>query len=114
MSTYGGDSWVPEAMHRKHQVDQVLADVHQLDRYANHWRRLSNGRIACLVCPHRPVLDTFPMLIVRGYSLPLWLLLRGNKDLRGFAGFSVIGSSLESTFCAAVLLKSLGFSYVGS
>lgn len=64
MSTYGGDSWVPEAMHRKHQVDQLLADVHHLERYSNQWRRLSNGRFACLVCPHPPVLDTFPMLIV--------------------------------------------------
>ncbi|KAG0623532.1 hypothetical protein M758_3G181100 [Ceratodon purpureus] len=64
MSTYGGDSWVPEAMRRKQQVDHVLQDVHLLDRYSDQWRRLSNGRIACLVCPHRPVLDTFPMLVI--------------------------------------------------
>lgn len=84
MSTYGGDSWVPEAMHRKHQVDQVLADVHQLDRYSNHWRRLSNGRIACLLCPHHPVLDTFPMLIIhrKGEKHQAAALKREEKDFR--------------------------------
>lgn len=60
MSTYGGDSWVPEALHRKRRVDDLLAD----DIDDAQVRRLSNGRLACLVCPHCPVLDTVPMLLV--------------------------------------------------
>ncbi|XP_024382015.1 uncharacterized protein [Physcomitrium patens] len=84
MSTYGGDSWVPEAMHRKHQVDQLLGDVHQLDRYSNQWRHLSNGRFACLICPHHPVLDTFPMLIMhrKGAKHQAAAVKHEEKDLR--------------------------------
>jgi hypothetical protein len=107
MSTYGGDSWVPEAMHRKHQVDQLLADVHHLERYSNQWRRLSNGRFACLVCPHRPVLDTFPMLIVSLPSLflsPLLLCYPCRTSLertgrRDFFGRQQLFWSLNSMRC---------------
>lgn len=72
---------MPETMHRKHQVNQLLTDqVHQ----SNCWRRLSNGQIACLVCPHRPVLDTFPMFIIhrQGKKHEAAALEQEKKDLR--------------------------------
>ncbi|KAL2653926.1 hypothetical protein R1flu_022054 [Riccia fluitans] len=60
MSTFGGDSWVPEAQYRKRRVDVLLSEEIPDDEA----RRMSNGRFACLVCPQCPVLDTMPMLHV--------------------------------------------------
>ncbi|KAL3685864.1 hypothetical protein R1sor_003886 [Riccia sorocarpa] len=60
MSTFGGDSWVPEAQYRKRRVDELLSEEIPDDEA----RRMSNGRFACLVCPQCPVLDTLPMLHV--------------------------------------------------
>ena len=98
MSTYGGDSWVPEAMHRKRQVDHLLADAHNLDHDSSQVRRLSNGRLACLVCPHHPVLDSFPVLIVR-----LTFLFPRSAPLLSFGVIRVMGliceSRMDSCFC---------------
>ncbi|KAJ7531182.1 hypothetical protein O6H91_14G035300 [Diphasiastrum complanatum] len=63
MSVYGGDSWVPEAQQRRRRVDELLSDSVRLDD-EGEIKRLANGRIACLVCPNHPLLDTMPMLMV--------------------------------------------------
>lgn len=61
MSTFGGDSWVPENLYRKRRVAELLGEEIDEDEV----RLLSNGGLACLVCRSRPVLDTVPMLHVR-------------------------------------------------
>ncbi|CAM6116075.1 unnamed protein product [Calypogeia fissa] len=58
MSTYGGDSFVPENLYRKRRVAELLGEEIEDDQV----RLLSNGGLACLVCPNRPVLDSMPML----------------------------------------------------
>uniref|UniRef100_A0A7C9EAY2 Sodium channel modifier 1 zinc-finger domain-containing protein n=1 Tax=Opuntia streptacantha TaxID=393608 RepID=A0A7C9EAY2_OPUST len=58
MSVYGGDSWAREAQHRKRRVDELMTDG--LD--ASSFKKLSNGKFTCLVCPHHPLLDSSLML----------------------------------------------------
>lgn len=55
MSVFGGDSWAPEAHHRRRRVDDLMLSS---SSSASSFMRLSNGKYACLVCPHRPVLDS--------------------------------------------------------
>ncbi|GKU99333.1 hypothetical protein SLEP1_g12199 [Rubroshorea leprosula] len=58
MSVFGGDSWAREAQHRKRRVDDVVIEgIH-----ASSYKKLSNGKYACLVCPQNPILDTPLML----------------------------------------------------
>ncbi|KAK8930920.1 hypothetical protein KSP39_PZI016702 [Platanthera zijinensis] len=57
MSVFGGDSWVPEAQHRKRRVDDLM-----LSSSSSSYKKLANGKFACLVCPHNPVLDS-PLIL---------------------------------------------------
>lgn len=57
MSVFGGDSWVPEAQHRKRRVDDLL-----LSSSSSAYKKLNNGKFACLVCRHNPVLDS-PLIL---------------------------------------------------
>ncbi|CAI9781887.1 unnamed protein product [Fraxinus pennsylvanica] len=54
MSVFGGDSWAREAQYRKRRVDDLLLE----DFEASAYKKLSNGKFTCLVCPHNPVFDT--------------------------------------------------------
>lgn len=58
MSVFGGDSWAREAQHRKRRVDDLLLDG--ID--ASSYKKVSNGKFACLICPKNPILDTLIML----------------------------------------------------
>jgi len=69
MSVYGGDSWAREAQHRKRRVDELMTDG--LD--ASSFKKLSNGKFTCLVCPHHPLLDSSLMLSVCLSTLSLSL-----------------------------------------
>ncbi|CAL9059620.1 uncharacterized protein LOC103969169 [Musa acuminata AAA Group] len=68
MSTYGGDSWAREAHHRKRRVDDLMlfpsSSSSSRDASFPSFKKLSNGKYACLVCPHNPILDTPLMLSV--------------------------------------------------
>ncbi|KAI9123494.1 hypothetical protein K1719_004794 [Acacia pycnantha] len=58
MSAFGGDSWAREAQYRKRRVDDLLVEgIH-----GSSFKKLANGKYACLVCPHNPILDTPLML----------------------------------------------------
>ncbi|KAK4258739.1 hypothetical protein QN277_005154 [Acacia crassicarpa] len=58
MSTFGGDSWARETQYRKRRVDDLLVEgIH-----GSSFKKLANGKYACLVCPHNPILDTPLML----------------------------------------------------
>ncbi|KAI3446025.1 hypothetical protein Pfo_002690 [Paulownia fortunei] len=58
MSVFGGDSWAREAQYRKRRVDDLIIEGIEASAY----KKLSNGKFACLVCPNNPVLDTTIML----------------------------------------------------
>ncbi|XP_057966233.1 uncharacterized protein LOC131156515 isoform X2 [Malania oleifera] len=58
MSVFGGDSWAREAQHRKRRVDDLVVEALP----ASSYKKLSNGKYACLVCPHNPILDSSLML----------------------------------------------------
>lgn len=60
MSVFGGDSWAREAQCRKRRVDELMVD--NIDSSA--YKKLSSGKFVCIVCSHRPVLDTPLMLSV--------------------------------------------------
>ncbi|TVU05531.1 hypothetical protein EJB05_48697, partial [Eragrostis curvula] len=64
MSVFGGDSWGREAQQRKRRVDDLMlpASASSSSSTPDSFRRLPNGKLACLVCPHRPVLDSPLML----------------------------------------------------
>ncbi|XP_017220231.2 uncharacterized protein LOC108197194 [Daucus carota subsp. sativus] len=78
MSVYGGDSWGREANYRKRRVDDLLVDqIHKNSSSTNNnnntngsssssssYKKLPNGKYACLVCPHNPVVDTPLMLSI--------------------------------------------------
>eukprot|EP00897_Mesotaenium_endlicherianum_P009141 jgi/Mesen1/8255/ME000445S07402 len=60
MSTYGGDSWLPEIQLRgRRQEELFLSQVPKSEAIMT-----SSGKLACLVCPHRPVVDSAHMLHV--------------------------------------------------
>ncbi|KAG9450834.1 hypothetical protein H6P81_010799 [Aristolochia fimbriata] len=61
MSTFGGDSWAREANHRKRRVDDLMRDHQDLNGHPSDYKKLSNGKYACLVCPNNPVLDSLLM-----------------------------------------------------
>lgn len=69
MSVFGGDSWAREAQHRKRRVDDLAIEGLEGSSY----KRLSNGKFACLVCPNCPVLDSPVMLSVSFISPSLSL-----------------------------------------
>ncbi|XP_028765868.1 sodium channel modifier 1-like [Neltuma alba] len=58
MSVFGGDSWAREAQYRKRRVDDLLVEGIN----GSAFKKLANGKYACLVCPHNPILDTPLML----------------------------------------------------
>ncbi|KAI4298433.1 hypothetical protein L6164_031994 [Bauhinia variegata] len=58
MSVFGGDSWAREAQYRKRRVDDLV--VEGLD--GSSYKKLSNGKYACLVCSNNPILDSPLML----------------------------------------------------
>ncbi|KAK6778031.1 hypothetical protein RDI58_024749 [Solanum bulbocastanum] len=60
MSVFGGDSWAREAQCRKRRVDELMVD--NIDSSA--YKKLSSGKFVCIICSHRPVLDTPLMLSV--------------------------------------------------
>uniref|UniRef100_A0A0D9X8X3 Sodium channel modifier 1 n=1 Tax=Leersia perrieri TaxID=77586 RepID=A0A0D9X8X3_9ORYZ len=75
MSVFGGDSWARarDAQQRKRRLEYLMLPASpspspspsssSLSASASDsFRRLSNGKFACLVCPHRPVLDSPLML----------------------------------------------------
>ncbi|XP_054777988.1 uncharacterized protein LOC129285985 isoform X2 [Prosopis cineraria] len=60
MSVFGGDSWAREAQYRKRRVDDLLVEgIH-----GSSFKKLANGKYACLVCPDNPILDTPVMLSI--------------------------------------------------
>lgn len=58
MSVFGGDSWGREAQYRKRRVDDLI--IEGIDGCG--YKKLPNGKLVCLLCPHHPVLDTPLML----------------------------------------------------
>lgn len=62
MSVFGGDSWGREAQQRKRRVEDLVAEE-AIDE-SSSVKKLSNGKFACLVCPHNPVLDSLLMFSV--------------------------------------------------
>lgn len=72
MSVFGGDGWAREAQYRKRRVDELM--VENIDSSA--YKKLSSGKFVCVVCSHRPVLDTSLMLSVRSYQNITLILLR--------------------------------------
>ncbi|EXC17378.1 hypothetical protein L484_027570 [Morus notabilis] len=58
MSVFGGDSWGRVAQHRKRRLEFLVAE--SVD--ASSYKKLSNGKYACLVCPQNPVIDSLFML----------------------------------------------------
>lgn len=62
MSVFGGDSWAREAQCRKRRVDELMVD--NIDSSA--YKKLSSGKFVCIVCSHRPVLDT-PLMLSQTY-----------------------------------------------
>ncbi|XP_062092027.1 uncharacterized protein LOC133797915 [Humulus lupulus] len=54
MSVFGGDSWGKEAQFRKRRVEDLLVESPD----GSSFKKLSNGKFACLVCPHSPILDS--------------------------------------------------------
>ncbi|CAL5005720.1 unnamed protein product [Urochloa decumbens] len=64
MSVFGGDSWARDAQQRKRRLDDLMlpASVSSSPSTPDSFRRLPNGKLACLVCPNRPVLDSPLML----------------------------------------------------
>ncbi|KAF6160693.1 hypothetical protein GIB67_019633 [Kingdonia uniflora] len=66
MSVFGGDSWGREAQHRKRRIQDVI--VHHLNNNdgdgesSNSYKKLCNGKYACLICPDNPVLDSLLIL----------------------------------------------------
>ncbi|XP_057787436.1 uncharacterized protein LOC131004719 isoform X2 [Salvia miltiorrhiza] len=79
MSVFGGDSWAREAQHRKRSVDELM--IEGIDSSA--YKKLSNGKFACLVCPSNPVLDSPTMLSthVSGSRHQAAELRRKNREL---------------------------------
>jgi hypothetical protein len=69
MSVFGGDSWARESQQRKRRLDDLMLPAAATSSSSSpsasgSFKRLSSGKFACLVCPHRPVLDSSPMLSV--------------------------------------------------
>ncbi|KAG2579365.1 hypothetical protein PVAP13_6NG283600 [Panicum virgatum] len=64
MSVFGGDSWARDAQQRKRRLDDLMlpAPASSSPSTPESFRRLPNGKLACLVCPNRPVLDSPLML----------------------------------------------------
>lgn len=59
MSAFGGDSWVREAQYRKRRVDDLmLSSSSSSSSSSSNFKKLSNGKYACIVCPHSPVFDS--------------------------------------------------------
>ncbi|KAK6946152.1 Sodium channel modifier 1, acidic C-terminal domain [Dillenia turbinata] len=58
MSVFGGDSWGREAQYRKRRVDDLIIDG--LD--SSSYKKLSNGKFTCLLCPKNPIFDSSLML----------------------------------------------------
>lgn len=64
MSVFGGDSWARDAQQRKRRLDELLLPITAPSSPStpDSFKKLHNGKLACLICPHRPVLDTPLML----------------------------------------------------
>lgn len=79
MSVYGGDSWAREAQCRKRRVDDLMIEGIEASAY----KKLSNGKFSCLVCPNNPVLDSPVMLSthVRGSRHRAAELRRKDREL---------------------------------
>ncbi|KAL0334818.1 UNVERIFIED_CONTAM: Sodium channel modifier 1 [Sesamum radiatum] len=60
MSVFGGDSWAREAHYRKRRVDDLIIEGVEASAY----KKLPNGKFACIICPNNPVLDTPIMLSI--------------------------------------------------
>jgi sodium channel modifier 1 len=76
MSVFGGDSWARDAQQRKRRLDELLLPITAPSSPStpDSFKKLPNGKLACLVCPHRPVLDTPLMLSVSRHHIPRVLL----------------------------------------
>ena len=70
MSVFGGDSWARESQQRKRRLDDLVLPAAATSSSSSSpsasgsFKRLSSGKFAYLVCPHRPVLDSSLMLSV--------------------------------------------------
>ncbi|RCV31515.1 hypothetical protein SETIT_6G184200v2 [Setaria italica] len=66
MSVFGGDSWARDAQQRKRRLDDLMlpASASSSPSTPDSFRRLPNGKLACLVCPNHPVLDSPLMLSI--------------------------------------------------
>ncbi|XP_043709216.1 sodium channel modifier 1-like [Telopea speciosissima] len=63
MSVFGGDSWGREAQNRKRRVEDLLEEGLSKEVDSNpSYKKLCNGKYACLVCRHHPILDSSLML----------------------------------------------------
>ncbi|PIA56342.1 hypothetical protein AQUCO_00700579v1 [Aquilegia coerulea] len=56
MSVYGGDSWGREAQYRKRRVEDLILEENITN--SSSYKKLSNGKYTCLVCPNNPLFDT--------------------------------------------------------
>ncbi|ONK60783.1 uncharacterized protein A4U43_C08F22560 [Asparagus officinalis] len=56
MSAFGGDSWAREAQYRKRRVDDLM--LSSPSSSSSDCKQLSSGKLACVACPHNPVLDS--------------------------------------------------------
>ncbi|KAL6661271.1 hypothetical protein ACP70R_000655 [Stipagrostis hirtigluma subsp. patula] len=77
MSVFGGDSWARDAQQRKRRLDDLMLPASASSK-SDSFKRLSNGKFACLVCSHRPILDS-----------PLMLSMH-NKGARHLAAESIL------------------------
>ena len=64
MSVFREDSWGREAQHRKRRLDDLLLEE-LVD--GSSYKKLSNGKYACLVCSDSPILDSPLILSVRTF-----------------------------------------------
>jgi len=72
MSVFGGDNWARDAQQRKRRLDDLMlpAPASSSPSTPESFRRLPNGKLACLVFPNRPVLDSPLMLSVSQHPHP--------------------------------------------
>jgi len=56
MSVFGGDSWARDAQQRKRRLDDLLlpTTASSSPSTPDSFRKLPNGKLACLVCPRHP------------------------------------------------------------
>jgi hypothetical protein len=76
MSVFRGDIWARDAQQRKRRLDDLMLPASASSSPSNpdSFKRLPSGKLACLVCPNRPVLDSPLMLSVSQHLISQFLL----------------------------------------